>query len=363
MHDRVADDRELQDVGAAPRPTCTHRSAISSSTHARTAVGELRLRARVHHHVATRGSSGPRRTGSAGSSRRSTASTSPLARSQRCPATVVDPTSNATPSARSRNPGQTAMIVAPSCTATVAVQSPAAERPLQAGQHVVVAREAGERPVALQRLEQPLQVARRVAQVRLADLDVVQPDDRVDLDRVRVGLLAHDLPVQLALRRHVDDQVADARSAWQPSRRSGASPRPVAVRLLGHRERREVVCLRGDPVLGELALRSRPPGSGRRSRARRRPSRGPRRASGRRRAGSVPCANRPRLPDGVKTTSASGSALTVWRGASAASRASRRACPALPPPPAAAGAGRLLAVPGDPRLAVAGRCPSSRRRP
>ena len=36
MHDRVADDRQRQDVGRTSASTCTHRSAISSSTHART---------------------------------------------------------------------------------------------------------------------------------------------------------------------------------------------------------------------------------------------------------------------------------------------------------------------------------------
>ena len=40
--------------------------------------------------------------------------TCPVCRSHRCPATVVEPTSNATPSATSWNPGHIAVIVAPS---------------------------------------------------------------------------------------------------------------------------------------------------------------------------------------------------------------------------------------------------------
>ena len=238
-------------VGSAS--TCAQRSAISSSTHVADRLGQLRSRRPGSSSRTTRGSSGPRRTGSAGSSRRRPRARSPLARSHSWPATVVDPTSNATPSARSRNPGQTPTIVAPSCTATVAVQSPARSVRCSAASTWSSHVETGERPVALQRLEQPLQVAGRVGHVGLADLDVVQAHDRVDLDRVGVGLLPHDLPVQLALRRHVHDQVADhLRVAPEPPLRR--QPRPVAIRLLRDRERREMVCARGDAVLRELAL-------------------------------------------------------------------------------------------------------------
>jgi len=53
------------------------------------------------------------------------ASTSPLVRSSRWPAMVVDPTSKASPRIRSWNPGQTAITSRPECTATVTDQSPA----------------------------------------------------------------------------------------------------------------------------------------------------------------------------------------------------------------------------------------------
>ena len=73
-----------------------------------------------------------------------------------------------------------------------------------------------------------------IGQVGLAHLDVVQPHDRVDLDRVRVGLLAHELAVHLALGRHVDDEVADdARVAAEPPLRREAAPVPVARLGLG----------------------------------------------------------------------------------------------------------------------------------
>ncbi len=53
------------------------------------------------------------------------ATTSPLTRSQRCAAIVVDPTSTARPNACSWNPGHTAMIRDVSCTATVTCHCPA----------------------------------------------------------------------------------------------------------------------------------------------------------------------------------------------------------------------------------------------
>ena len=80
-----------------------------------------------------------------------------------------------------------------------------------------VEREAAEPPFALERLAQTSEVARRHGQVRLRNLDEVQPHDGVDLDRMRVGLLAHDLAVDLALGRHVDHDVAgDPRGAAEP---------------------------------------------------------------------------------------------------------------------------------------------------
>ena len=130
----------------------------------------------------------------------------------------------------------------------------------------------------------------------------------------------------------------------------------LPVGLLGDAERREVVAARRDAVLRELALGHDAPGSGRRSRGRRRPSRGPRPARAPRPAGSCPCAKRPRLPEGVKTTSASAGSLTVPaqapRRVPARSRPARRR-PSRPPrrpavaePEAARGSSR--STPGSP---------------
>ena len=109
-------------VGSAS--TCTQRSAISSSTHDRAAsVSRVSDPGFIITYDTRLIRSSPNRI--CGFIAPATASTFPLARSHSWPATVVDPTSNATPSARSRKPGHTATIVVPSCTATVAVQSPA----------------------------------------------------------------------------------------------------------------------------------------------------------------------------------------------------------------------------------------------
>ena len=92
---------------------------------------------------------------------------------------------------------------------------------------MAVAGERRQAPLALERLAQPRQVARRRGEVRLLDLDEIEAHDRVDLDRVRVGLLAHDLAVDLALGRHVDDDVAGhGGGAAEPA--PGVRPRSTA---------------------------------------------------------------------------------------------------------------------------------------
>ena len=73
-----------------------------------------------------------------------------------------------------------------------------------------------------------VQVARRATRARAARPRRVEAHDRVDLDRVRVRLLAHDLAVDLALGWHVDHDVAGRPCAVQPSRRPAASPRSAA---------------------------------------------------------------------------------------------------------------------------------------
>ena len=81
---------------------------------------------------------------------------------------------------------------------------------------------------AAQRLLQPLEVAALAVHVGLLDLDIVQADDRIELDRAHLGALAHDLLVHLAVGRHVDDDVAqELRLAGQPAARR---PGPCGAR-------------------------------------------------------------------------------------------------------------------------------------
>ena len=112
--------------------------------------------------------------------------------------------------------------------------------------------ESGQLPLALERLEQPGEVARRRRELRRRDLDVVEADDRVDDEVADVEALADDLAVDLALGRDVDEDVAAdlGRARQAPVRRQALL---VAVGRLERSERREVPGLGHDAVLRELA--------------------------------------------------------------------------------------------------------------
>ncbi len=90
--------------------------------------------------------------------------------------------------------------------------------------------------------------------VGLGDLDIMQPHDGIDLDGVRLGALAHDLPVNLALRRHVDNQVAaDLRLTAEPPPRL-QRPALVDIALLDRVPGARVIGAGNDGVFGELAF-------------------------------------------------------------------------------------------------------------
>ncbi len=112
--------------------------------------------------------------------------------------------------------------------------------------------EVGQSPLRFQCFLEAPEVAGRGGELRLSHLDVVKADDRVDVEVADVEVLANDLAVDLALRRDIDDDVAsetgDAREAT--GRLEAAT---VAVLHLGAGERRQVFGARLDPVLGEAA--------------------------------------------------------------------------------------------------------------
>ena len=125
---------------------------------------------------------------------------------------------------------------------------------LEVDEHPRVDREAVERPLRGERVEQQAQVAAAFAQRGRVDLDVVEAHDRVDDEAGQVHGLADDRAVDLALGGDVDDDVPeDVRRAAQPRARD---QRPAAVVVpLRRAGGGEVVGRRGDGVLGERAER------------------------------------------------------------------------------------------------------------
>ena len=192
----------------------------------------------------------------------------------------------ATPKARSAKPGMTETMSRPLRTATVTFHSPARSAFCSDASTARSARRLGKAPLLAQSLLQPPKIARRLVHVGLGDLDVVEADDRIDLDRMAFGALADDLPMDLAFGRHVDDEIAanPGLAAEPPARRKRPALRGVAA--LDRAPWRHMIGARMNRVLGEIALARHRPDSGRKCRARRRPNRDRRQARARPRAGS-----------------------------------------------------------------------------
>ena len=109
-------------------------------------------------------------------------------------------------------------------------------------------------PLLVQSLLKAAKIARRLVHVRLADLDVIEAHHGVDLDRMRLRALAHDLPMNLAFGRHVDDEIAaNPGLAAEPSA-GGERPALRGVAALDLAPRRHMIRARMNGVLGEIAL-------------------------------------------------------------------------------------------------------------
>ena len=185
-----------------------------------------------------------------------------------------------------------------------------------------------------ERLLQAAKIARRIVHVRLGDLDVIEADDRIDLDRMRLGALAHNLTVDLAFRRHVDDEIAAdpglaaepprRREAARACRRSGSRPRPRASHDRRSSESR--------------AWRTRPrryrPGSGRKCPVRRRPNRDRRQASRAAASRLVPVGELAALAGGREDDAMRAQSASASNSGAAAPFAPRRPRPPRPPAPA-----------------------------
>ena len=126
------------------------------------------------------------------------------------------------------------------------------ERGLKRANDREVRTEVGQAPLGLEGRLDAGEIAGRRRQLGLADLDVMEADDRVDVEVAQLEALADDLAVDLAFGRDIDhDVAADMGRAAQPS--PLLQPLLAAVVGLDRTERREVPGLRLDAVLREAA--------------------------------------------------------------------------------------------------------------
>ncbi len=131
---------------------------------------------------------------------------------------------------------------------------PRAQRLLQTSERREIGMRFVEIPLLAQSLLEAAKIARRLVHVRLGDLDVIETDDRIDLDRMRLGALADDLPMNLTFGRHVDDEIAAnfCLAAEPAAGRKRSALRGIAG-LDGSRRRR-MIGTGTDGVLGEVAF-------------------------------------------------------------------------------------------------------------
>ena len=178
---------------------------------------------------------------------------------------------------------------------------PGAQSLLQPGERRKVGGRVRQAPLLAKSLLQTPQIARRLVHVRFGDLDVVEADDRIDLDRMRLRALADHLPVDLAFGRHVDDEIAANPGLASEPPASWKRPAFRGVAGLDRSRRRHMIGARMNGVLGEIALgdfdlaaaADAPPAADRIEIDAERPR-------GRNRF--APSANSPRLPEGMKMT-------------------------------------------------------------
>jgi len=132
---------------------------------------------------------------------------------------------------------------------------PRAQRLLEADERCEIGVRFADAPLLMQGLFQTPQITRRLMHVRLGDLDIIEADDRIDLDRMRFRTLANDLPVDLALGGHINDQIAA--NPGLASKPSTGRKRPAlrGVPSLDVSRGRHMVGGRMNRVLGEIALR------------------------------------------------------------------------------------------------------------
>ena len=125
------------------------------------------------------------------------------------------------------------------------------------------------------------------------DLDVVEPDDRIDREVADGEVLAHDLAMDLALGRDVDEDVAADRRPCTTGGGRRRGPSRLGTSSRARRTARDGPAADVMPCFANCADRRRHLAAAADARGRRRPSRCRRRASARHRAPSSRSANRP----------------------------------------------------------------------
>ena len=124
---------------------------------------------------------------------------------------------------------------------------------LERTDHLEIGDEAVESPLGLERGEDPGEVAAGRLEGRALDLDLVQADHGIDDEVTDRDALANDLAMDLALGRHIDEDVAVDRGAAAEATIRGKPAESVEFRFVGP-GRREMRAGRGDAVLRKLAL-------------------------------------------------------------------------------------------------------------
>ena len=131
---------------------------------------------------------------------------------------------------------------------------PARSVSLQAAQHGEIGGSFAEPPLFAQRLLQAPEIAGGILHVGLAHLDQIEAHHRIDVDRMGLGALAHDLAMDLRFGGNVDDEIAaDLRLAAEAAAwLQGAAL--VDVTLFGLVPRRDVITSGIDVEFGEAAF-------------------------------------------------------------------------------------------------------------
>ena len=248
MHDRVADDRQLEDLGALDAGLVAERGEQAVERLAYR-LGQLHLAARMHHHVAHAAhevlAEADLRVHDPGTrEHRAVGQVHEVAGDRRRADVDGDAERAVVEAGPDRDDVATA--VDRDRDAVVARR----QRALERADHREVGVQPLEAPFRAQRVEQAAEVPGRRGEIGFRDVDRVQPRHRVEREGARGEVLADDLLVDLALGRHVDDGVAEQRGrARQPAIRGETALR--AVRRLHLAGRAQVIGRGGDPVLRE----------------------------------------------------------------------------------------------------------------